>query len=120
MSKPQILPTIEADEYYTEERCHIIELFNQAGEAGSIARARVEPGETTALHALDGLECYYILSGEGDMEINGQQMGKVKQGDTVVIPANAPQRITNIGKEDLIFLCFCAPRFIPENYKSLE
>lgn len=120
MPKPQILPTRLADEYYTEERCHIIELFNQPESAGSIARARVEPGQTTALHSLDGLECYYILSGVGEMEIDGEQMGKVKAGDTVVIPANAPQRITNTGREDLIFLCFCAPRFVPENYKSLE
>ncbi len=120
MSKPKILPTNEAKEYYTDERCHIIELFNQSSEVASIARARVEPGQTTALHSLDGLECYYILSGQGEMEINGEKMGRVGPGDTVVIPANAPQRITNTGEEDLVFLCFCAPRFIPENYKCLE
>ncbi len=120
MSKPQILPTTEAKEYFTEERCHIIELFNQPEEMASIARARVEPGVTTALHSLNGLECYYILSGIGEMEIDGEQTGSVGPGDTVVIPANAPQRITNKGNEDLIFLCFCAPRFVPENYAALE
>ncbi|MCB0651454.1 MAG: cupin domain-containing protein [Saprospiraceae bacterium] len=118
--EPQILPTREADEYYSEERCFILELFNQPGGVASIARARVEPGVTTALHALDGLECYYLLSGEGKMEIHGKTAGKVKAGDTVVIPANAPQRITNTGQEDLVFLCFCAPGFMPENYRSLE
>ncbi len=37
MTQPQILPTHEEKEYYTEERCHIIELFNQPENAGSIA-----------------------------------------------------------------------------------
>lgn len=120
MTYPQILPTQEEKEYYTEERCHIIELFNQTGNPGSIARARVEPGITTALHSLDGLECYYILSGTGAMEIDGREMGEVSAGDTIVIPEKSPQRITNTGEEDLIFLCFCAPRFIPENYHNLE
>ena len=120
MTHPQILPTLQEKEYYTEERCHIIELFNQPGNAGSIAQARVAPGVTTVLHSLDGLECYYILSGKGEMEINGKEMGPVKTGDTVVIPKNAPQRISNTGEEDLLFLCFCVPRFISENYQSLE
>jgi mannose-6-phosphate isomerase-like protein (cupin superfamily) len=120
MLKPQILPTLEANEYFTEERCFINELFNQTAGEASIARARVEPGVTTALHLLDGLECYYIISGQGEMEMDGKKMGMVKAGDTVVIPANMSQRIKNTGSEDLIFLCFCAPRFIPENYKPLE
>jgi mannose-6-phosphate isomerase-like protein (cupin superfamily) len=120
MTKAKILPPIEEKEYYTEERCHILELFNQPDAMASVARARLEPGVTTALHSLNGLEFYYILSGEGRMEIDGNEIGKVQEGDTVVIPENAPQRITNIGKSDLIFLCFCAPRFIPENYKTLE
>jgi len=36
-------------EYYTRERCHILELSNVADDpAVSIARARVEAGITTA------------------------------------------------------------------------
>jgi hypothetical protein len=30
--------------------------------------------------------------------------------------AGATQRITNIGRTDLVFLCVCTPRFRPENY----
>ncbi len=120
MTKAQILSPLEEKEYYTKERCYILELFNQPDNVASIARARVEPGVTTALHSLNGLECYYILSGEGKMEIDGKEMGKVQVGDIIVIPEKAPQRITNTGNSDLVFLCFCAPRFIPENYKTLE
>ncbi|MFL2546616.1 MAG: hypothetical protein ACJ0SL_04545 [Candidatus Rariloculaceae bacterium] len=54
-------------EFYTPERCHILELSNSEADEGlSIAQARVEPGVTTALHRLnDTVERYYILSGQG-------------------------------------------------------
>ena len=40
-------------EFYTDERCCIVELHNRAeDESCSIVRARVAPGVTTQLHAL--------------------------------------------------------------------
>ena len=44
----------------------------------------------------------------------------VTPADAFQIPANAPQQITNISDEDLVFLCVCVPRFTPECYTSLE
>ena len=54
-------------EYVTAERCHILELSNDAGDpALSIARARVEPGITTRWHRLrDITERYCLLEGQG-------------------------------------------------------
>jgi hypothetical protein len=31
-----------------------------------------------------------------------------------------PQRITNIGKDDLIFLAICSPRFSPDVYEEID
>ena len=46
---------------------------------------------------------------------------KVSVGDSVVIPANTPQRITNLSNtEDLEFYCHCSPRFVAEVYENLE
>ena len=45
-----------AGEFWTEERCFITELHNcDASPEASLAVARVEPGVTTQLHALDGV-----------------------------------------------------------------
>jgi hypothetical protein len=38
----------------------------------------------------------------------------------VVIPPSCPQRITNIGEHDLVFLAICSPRFRPEAYEDME
>lgn len=122
MSRPDfILPADPAGEFFTPERCHIRELFNlPSWPDASVARARVEPGITTQLHALTGIrEIYVIETGEGVVEVEGR-VAAVGPGDRVDIPAGAPQRITNTGPEDLIFLCLCSPRFVPEAYEALE
>lgn len=103
------------------ERCHIRELMNDASlPDASIARARVEPGVTTELHCLDVQERYIIEQGQGLMEIGGQKNLRVTPGDIINIARGTPQRITNTGAEDLIFLCLCCPRFTPDCYKPLE
>jgi len=114
---------IESDqEFYTEERCHILELLNESDDRSqSLARARVEPGVTTAWHRLkDTSELYFILSGEGRIELGEDFTKEVKTNDVVRIPANQAQRIHNYGTEDLIFLCFCQPAFNDECYEELE
>ncbi len=110
------------DELYISERCFITELVNLPDNPlMSVSKARVTSGVTTALHRLlETEERYFILSGKGEMEIDGEVVGLVAKGDTVFIPANATQRITNVGADDLIFLCICTPRFVFENYEDLE
>lgn len=105
-------------EYYTDERCFITEVLNTPDYAPvSVARARVEPGVITEWHLVrDTDEMYYILSGEGDMEIDGRVAGQVRPHDLVFIPRNTRQRIRNTGQTDLLFLCICAPRFEQRNY----
>lgn len=122
MSRPDfILPADAAGEFYTPERCHITELLNDSSSPdASLARARVEPGVTTQLHALAGTrEIYVIETGSGLVEVDGRSAA-VGPGDCIDIPAGVPQRITNTGETDLIFLCLCTPRFVPEAYLNLE
>lgn len=109
-------------EFYTEERCHILELSNSpADEALSIARARVEPGVTTALHRVLGTaERYVILDGDAQVEIGDCSPEPVTAGDVVLIPPDMDQRITNTGDGDLVFLALCTPRFRQENYEAVE
>ncbi|MCP4981876.1 MAG: cupin domain-containing protein [Gammaproteobacteria bacterium] len=111
-----------ACEFETAERCHIIEIANDAGdEFLSIAHARVEAGITTAWHKLDGIsERYIIVSGQGRVEVDDLEPDNVWAGDVVRIPPGARQRITNTGQQDLIFYAVCAPPFQQNCYVSLE
>lgn len=120
--KPETRTFDPSREFETEERCFITELLNdESSPELSIARARVAPGVTTAWHKLtDTNERYLIVSGTGRMEMEATDAADVSAGDTICIPANVPQRITNTGTNDLIFFAVCTPRFRPENYIGLE
>ena len=117
-----ILPFNPLREFFTPEGCTILELSNSAEDpAASIARARVAPGATTRWHRVRGtVERYFILEGKGQVEVGRLPLQEVNPGDVVLIPPDCRQRITNTGPEDLIFLCLCTPRFIPEAYEDLE
>jgi mannose-6-phosphate isomerase-like protein (cupin superfamily) len=112
----------EADEFFTDEGCFILETWNRSDDpAVSVARARVEPGVTTRLHRLAGIvERYLILSGAGQVEVEGVPPRVVVPGDFVYIPADRGQRIANTGAEELVFLAICTPRFVPRAYLDIE
>jgi len=109
-------------EYYFDEGCFITELSNSiSDEQLSIARARVEPGKTTKWHYLKNTtERYVILEGEGIVEIGELAERVVTAGDVVIIPSETRQRISNSGKDDLIFLALCTPCFTTDAYVSME
>ena len=108
-------------EYFTEERCHILVTDASGDRDVSLARARVEPGVTTAWHSLTGVdERYYMLAGEGTIQVGDEPGVPVGPGDVVAIPAGVRQRITNTGDTDLTFLCVCNPPFTPECYVDLD
>ncbi len=119
---PEVHAYAPGAEYFFREGCHINELANSARDPDvSIARARVEPGVTTRWHALDGIdERYVILEGRGRVELGDHLERAVAPGDVVFIPARTPQRISNTGDGDLVFLAVCSPRFRPEAYQDLE
>ncbi len=119
MSK--ILNADESKEYFFDEGCFILELSNNPDDPDvSIARARVKPGVTTQWHRLQGIiERYVMLSGTGLVEVGELPAQVVTVGDVVLIPEQCPQRIRNIGTDDLVFLAVCSPRFVPEAYQAI-
>ncbi len=122
--KPRIVKANALKEYLTPERCFIYEnwgLVSGGDKKVSIARARVEPGVTTRAHHLDGIqEIYLITEGAGRVHVGNLDPAEVAKGDVVVIPAGVSQRITNIGKNGLVFYCICTPAFKEENYRDDE
>lgn len=110
-----------SDEYYTREGCYIIELSNSEDDPVlSIARVRVRPGVTTRMHRLGRtFERYVILEGKGRVEA-GSLSREISAGDVVLIPPMCPQRITNTGTSDLVFLAICTPRFSENAYEDVD
>ena len=120
--RAMIKPADADNEHFIAEGCFIIELSNSASDPEvSIARARVKPGVTTRWHRLMGTtERYYILEGQGLMQLGDLPVKEVHSGDVVLIPPLCRQRITNTGAQDLIFLAICTPRFSPAVYQDID
>lgn len=86
----------------------------------SIARARIEPGVTTAWHRLkDTSERCVIISGRGLVEVGDLPAKELHSGDLVFIPPMCRQRITNICAQELIMLVICSPRFTENCYEEI-
>jgi mannose-6-phosphate isomerase-like protein (cupin superfamily) len=91
----------------------LLDLSNAPVKAQSLAEATLPPGASTERHYHKiSEEFYYVLSGSGLMEIEGEEQ-KVGPGDAILIPAGAWHEITAI--EAMQFLCCCAPPYSHED-----
>ena len=77
--------------------------INSGSTEISIQVTDVEPGKMQYLHSHPQAQCYYIISGTGQMII-GDQAEQVKKGDAVFIPPNATHGIKNFGNVTLTYL----------------
>lgn len=111
----------DGDEFLSAENVRILESWNtEHDQAVSIARARLEKGQATEVHALiDTEERYLVVSGAGEVRIGSMDAEIVGAGDVVFIPSGVMQTIRNVGEQDLVFYCICTPPFRAANYRSL-
>jgi mannose-6-phosphate isomerase-like protein (cupin superfamily) len=80
----------------------------------SLAHAIVPAGRSSLPHSLKTSEVYYILSGQGEMHIDGESQ-VVEAGDAIYIPPHAKQFIRNDGMEPLVFICMVDPAWRKED-----
>jgi mannose-6-phosphate isomerase-like protein (cupin superfamily) len=96
-----------AEPFTTKDGSKIRELHHT--EDQSLAEATLEPGQATERHYHARTEeIYFLLEGEGDMEVDGEER-RVAPGDAVLIPAGAWHQIRALSP--LRFLCTCAPAY---------
>lgn len=87
----------------------LLDLSNAPVSSQSLAEASLPAGVSIDRHYHKlSEEFYYLLSGSGVMEVNGE-CREVKPGDAILIPAGAWHQIRAI--EPLTFLCCCAPPY---------
>lgn len=106
----------EQEPFTTKDGSTITSLLDSANapvKNQSLAEARLPTGRSTQRHYhKESEEFYYVISGRGRMEIDGE-VETVGPGDAVLIPAGAWHEIT--AEEELVFLCCCAPPYRHED-----
>jgi len=85
----------------------------------SLAHAKLPPQQWSLLHVLQMAEVYYILAGQGIIEIDRERR-EVEAGDAVYIPPGGRQRIFAHGPQWLEFLCVVDPAWRAEDEEKLE
>ena len=104
----------DAKPFVTADGSTIRELLahrNSSIRRQSLAEARLAPGAaTTPHHHAVTEEIYYILSGTAAMTL-ADETRPVGPGDAIAIPPGCRHTIRNTGREELVFLCTCAPGY---------
>ena len=91
----------------------ILDSTNAPVSNQSLAEATVAAGSSTERHYhKQSEEFYFVLEGEGAMEIDGDTLS-VTPGDAILIPPGSWHRIT--ASTPLRFLCCCAPAYSHED-----
>jgi len=92
----------------------ILDCTNAPVKKQSLAEATVPAGGATERHYHKlSEEFYYILEGQGMVEIDGES-SKVAPGDAILIPAKSWHQIM-AADDSLRFLCCCAPPYSHED-----
>lgn len=98
----------------------ILEPSNSSITNQSLAEATVLPGLSTLEHYhTTSEEIYYILKGSGIMQIE-QETQSVTPFDGISVLPGKKHKITNTGKEPLVFLCCCSPPYKHDDTKITE
>src|SRR5215470_12987964 len=65
----------------------------QGGAGQAVWRVEMRPGQSGPLHAIDTEQIWTVLAGGATVELDGATHS-IEEGDTVVIPADLPRRVS--------------------------
>jgi quercetin dioxygenase-like cupin family protein len=65
----------------------------QGGAGQAVWRVDMRPGQAGPLHAIDTEQVWTVLDGGAAVELDGQVL-TVGPGDTLILPADAPRRVS--------------------------
>lgn len=78
----------------------------------------MEQGGTQKPHHHENEQCYMVITGSGEMEIDGES-ATIGAGDTVFIASNSVHSLVNTGQTPLIYISAASPVFGIEDEKKL-
>ncbi len=85
----------------------------------SLSHSSLESGKKSKLHKMKTSEIYYILDGEGIIQIDDDTF-KVSKDQAIYIPPHSKQCIENTGRDEMKFLCIVDPAWKHEDEVVLE
>jgi quercetin dioxygenase-like cupin family protein len=71
------------------------------GREAVVAKVELDAGVAAGRHSHPGDEISYILEGEGELRIEGEDPRRVKAGESFVIPAGTVHDAVNVGSGTL-------------------
>jgi quercetin dioxygenase-like cupin family protein len=71
------------------------------GREAVVAKVELDAGAAAGRHSHPGDEISYVLEGEGELRIEGEDPRRVKAGESFVIPAGAVHDAVNVGSGTL-------------------
>jgi mannose-6-phosphate isomerase-like protein (cupin superfamily) len=105
-------------EFIAQDKAMVRELVsprNSSIKSQSIAEVRIPSGESVLEHFHEKTEeVYYILSGRGQMYVDGETE-TVGSGDAIIILPGQRHKIANNCEEDLVMLVVCSPSYSDED-----
>jgi mannose-6-phosphate isomerase-like protein (cupin superfamily) len=101
------IETVEA--FVTKDGSTIRELHHTGVQSLAEATLEVEQATERHYHRV-AEEIYFVLKGQGKMEIDGET-SHMRPGDSVLIPPGAWHTLENNGTSELRILCCCAPPY---------
>ena len=85
----------------------------------SLAQFTLEPGKRSKLHKIRSSEIYYVLEGNGNLNVD-EDTYHLEKDDSVYVPSNSKQFIENTGEGNFRFLCIVEPAWKTEDELLLE
>jgi mannose-6-phosphate isomerase-like protein (cupin superfamily) len=114
----RIINRNDCPEFVAQDKAIVRELVSPRKSAiknQSIAEVRIPSGESVLEHFHEKTEeVYYILSGQGQMYLEGETE-TVGSGDVIIILPGQRHKIANHNKEDLVMLVVCSPGYTDED-----
>jgi mannose-6-phosphate isomerase-like protein (cupin superfamily) len=83
--------------------------FDELTDAGVIFRKRaLHPGAANGLNVLKHDEVFYVLSGRGELEVDGERLA-LEPGTAVFMYLGAAIRLKQLGEQDLVVIIAYPP-----------
>jgi quercetin dioxygenase-like cupin family protein len=86
-------------------------------EDSAIVYFEVAPGGVLATHTDSAEEILYIVSGEAEGHV-GDEVGRVRAGDLVLIPAMAPHGLRNVGDDTVRVVGFFSENVVTSTFEE--
>ena len=82
-----------------------------------MGQVTIYPGGQVPAHDHVQEEVYYVLQGDGEIEIEGE-VKAIREGEAVYVPSGSKHNLRNPGKKDMTFLFVYSPAGVVDHWKQ--